>query len=77
MREKDADARYTEEGIMATLSTLNVLEYGGERGLSEITKNVRRILKLFEVDVPKEPMFHVEIFDMASYVAKSTLGQQA
>ncbi len=77
LREKDADARYTEEGIMATLSTLNVLEYGGERGLSEITKNVRRILKLFEVDVPKEPMFHVEIFDMASYVAKSTLGQQA
>ncbi len=77
LREKDADAKYTEEGIMATLSTLNVLEYGGERGLSEITKNVRRILKLFEVDVPKEPMFHVEIFDMASYVAKSTLGQQA
>ena len=76
LREKDADARYTEEGIMATLSTLNVLEYGGERGLSEITKNVRRILKLFEVDVPKEPMFHVEIFDMASYIAKSTLGQQ-
>ncbi len=77
LREKDADARYTEEGIMATLSTLNVLEYGGQRGLSEITKNVRRILKLFEVDVPKEPMFHVEIFDMASYIAKSTLGQPA
>ncbi len=77
LREKDSDSRYTEEGIMATLSTLNVLEYGGQRGLSEITKNVRRILKLFGFDVPKEPMYHTSIYDMASYIEKSTLGQSA
>lgn len=74
LREKDCDAEYTEEGLMATLSTLNVLEYGGERGLSEITRNVRRILKLFEVEVPSEPLCRVPIFDMHDYVAGSTLG---
>ncbi len=76
-RGKDSDARYTEEGILATLSTLNVIEYGGQRGLSEVTKNVRRILKLFDFDVPKGPMYHAAIFDMAAYVEKSTLGQEA
>ncbi len=75
LREKDSDARYTEEGILATLSTLNVIEYGGQRGLSEVTKNVRRILKLFDLEVPKEPLFNVPIFDMAEYIARSTLGQ--
>ena len=73
LRENDCDAKYTEEGLMATLSTLNVLEYGGEKGLSEITKNVRGILKLFGVDAPSEPLYHVPIFDMQSYVANSTL----
>lgn len=73
LRENDCDAKYTEEGLMATLSTLNVLEYGDEKGLSEITKNVRRILKLFGADVPSEPMYHVPIFDMQNYVANSTL----
>ena len=48
---------------MATLSTLNVLEYEGWRGLSEITRNVRDILKLFDTEVPKEPLYHTEMFD--------------
>lgn len=76
LREKDADSRYTVEGLLATLSTLNVLEYGEERGLSEVTKNVRRILKLFDVDVPKTPLYHEAIFDMERYVARSTLGDK-
>ena len=73
LREKDSDSKYTEEGLLATLSTMNVLEYGGDRGISEITRNVRRILKLFEVEVPKEPLHHTEIFDMGEYFANSTL----
>lgn len=40
------------------LSTSDVLEYGGQKGLSEVTKNVRGILKMFDVDVPREPMNH-------------------
>ena len=75
LREKDSDARYTEEGLLATLSTMNVLEYGGDRGISEITRNVRRILKLFDVEVPKEPLYHAEIFDVGEYLANSTLGR--
>lgn len=71
---QNCDAKYTEEGLLATLSTLNVLEYGGEKGLSEMIRNVRGILRLFEVDVPSEPLHHVPIFDMRSYVARSTLG---
>lgn len=73
LREKDSDSKYTVEGMMATLSTLNVLQYGEQRGLSEVTKNVRRILELFSVDVPTEPMFNAEIFDMERLVAGSTL----
>ena len=54
---------------------MNVLEYGGDRGISEITRNVRRILKLFDVEVPKEPLYHAEIFDVGEYLANSTLGR--
>ena len=75
LREKDCDAKYTEEGLLATLSTMNILEYGGEKGISEVTRNVRKILKLFDVDVPKEPLHHAEIFDMQEYLANSTLGK--
>ena len=63
LRENDKDSKYTIEGILATLSTLDVLEYNGERGLSEIIKNVRSILRLFDIEVPKEPMYHTEMFD--------------
>ena len=63
LREKDSDSKYSLEGILATLSTLNVLEYEGRRGLSEITRNVRDILKLFDTEVPKEPLYHTEMFD--------------
>lgn len=73
LREKDRDSKYTEEGLLATLSTMNVLEYGGEKGISEITRNVRRILELFDVEVPKEPFHHAEIFDVQEYLANSTL----
>ena len=48
LRENDSDSKYSLEGILATLSTLNVLEYERRRGLSEITRNVRDILKLFD-----------------------------
>lgn len=71
--EKHCDTKYTKEGLLATLSTPNVLEYGGEKGLLEITKNVWRILKLFEVDILSGPLHHVPIFDLKSYVAKSSL----
>ncbi|MBR7152832.1 MAG: transposase [Candidatus Methanomethylophilaceae archaeon] len=73
LREGDSDSTYTVEGMLATLSTLNVLEYNGERGLSEVTKNVRRILKLFDVEVPGEPIHHAEIFDMEKCLKNSTL----
>ena len=65
LREKDSDSKYSLEGILATLSTLNVLEYEGRRGLSEITRNVRDILKLFDTEVPKEPLYHTEMFDLS------------
>ena len=64
LREKDSDSKYTIEGILATLSTLNVLEYDGQRGLSEVTKNVRRIFDLFQVEVPKGPIYHEDMFDL-------------
>lgn len=73
LRERDSDSMYTVEGLLATLSTLNVLEYNGERGLSEVTRNVRRILKLFYVEVPEEPIHHAEIYDMWKCLANSTL----
>ena len=40
LREKDRDSRYTEEGLLATLSTMNVLEYGGggERYIGDHTE---------------------------------------
>lgn len=63
LREKNSDARYTVEGLLATLSTLDVLEYGGRRGLSEVTRNVRRIMNLFDVEVPSQPLYHAEMFD--------------
>lgn len=74
LRENDCDSKYTVESVLATLSTLNVLEYGSRRGLSEVTKNVRRILKLFDLDVPTEPMYHAEMFDPALMLpSESTL----
>jgi hypothetical protein len=56
VREKDLADRYPVQSLLATLSTLNVLEYGGRRGLSEITKNVRRILEVFDLGVPSAPL---------------------
>lgn len=63
IRECDRDATYTTEGVLATLSTLNVMEYGGQRGLSEVTRNVRRVLGMFGIEVPKEPIYHGDMFD--------------
>ena len=68
LREKDRDSRYTVEGILSILSTLNVLEYGGRKGLSEVTRNVRRVFDLFEVDVPKEPLYREEMFDLMNLI---------
>lgn len=73
LREKDRDSRYTVEGILATLSTLDVLEYDGRRGLSEVTKNVRDVLALFDLEVPHEPLYHVEMFDPAALLPEGGL----
>ena len=64
LREKDSDSRYTMDGLLATLNTLDVLQYGGQKGLSEVTKNVRNIFGLFDMDVPKEPLNGVEMTDL-------------
>ncbi len=75
LRENDRDSKYTEEGLLATLSTMNVLDYGGEKGILEITRNVRRILELFDVEVPKEPLYHAEFFDVQEHLNNSTLSR--
>lgn len=76
LREKDCDAKYTEEGLLATLRTMNVSEYGGEKGMFEITRNVRKISMFFGVAVLKEPLHHAEVFDVQEYRINSTLGGQ-
>ncbi len=65
VREKNLADRYPVQSLLATLSTLNVLEYGGRKGLSEITKNVRRILEVFDLGVPSAPLYHADMFDMS------------
>lgn len=63
IRESHKDAAYTLEDVLATLSTLNVMEYDGCRGLSEVTKDVRCIFEMFDVEAPKEPIYHRYMFD--------------
>ena len=63
IRELDKNTAYTLEGVFATLSTLNLIEYGGRRELSEVTKNVRRILEMFDVEVLKELAYYGCMFD--------------
>lgn len=75
LREKDKNSKYTIESMLATLSTLDVLEYNGERGLSEITKNVRSILRLFDIEVPKELIYHAEMFDPAALIGPVIRGE--
>ena len=41
-----------------------------------MTKNIRRILKLFDVEVPKTPLYNEPIYDIADYVKRSTLGEK-
>ena len=74
LREKDSDSKYTLESILAVLSTLDVLEYEGRRGLSEITKNVRTVLKLFDTEVPKGPLYYTEMFDPSVLLNPVTKG---
>ena len=75
LREKDSDSKYTLEGILAVLSTLDVLEYEGRRGLSEVTKNVRTVLKLFDTEVPKGPLYRTEMFDPSVLLGPVTRGE--
>jgi len=75
LREKDSDSKYTLEGILAVLSTLDVLEYEGRRGLSEVTKNVRTVLRLFDTEVPKEPLYRTEMFDPSVLLGPVTRGE--
>ena len=63
VREKDLADRYPVQNLLATLSTLNVLEYEGQKGLSEATRNVRRILDIFDLEVPDRPLYHADMFD--------------
>ena len=76
LREKDADSKYTTENILATLNTVNVLRYGEQSGLSEITRNVRRIMDLFGMDVPKTPLFGVEVMDLMNLMAPVPKGEE-
>ncbi|MBE6519873.1 MAG: hypothetical protein E7Z68_01980 [Thermoplasmata archaeon] len=65
VREKNLTDRYPVQNLLATLSTLNVLEYGRRKGLSEVTKNVRKILEVFNIDVPSVPPYHADMFDLS------------
>ena len=60
LREKDCDAKYTDEGLLAKLSTVNARSTAGRGGMSGITRNVRKILMFFGVAFLKEPLHHVE-----------------
>lgn len=73
LREKDYDAKYTEEGLLATLCAVNVPEHGWERGMSEITRNVRKILMFFGVAFLKEPFHHAE-YSMCRSILSTPLG---
>lgn len=75
LREKDIDSKYTVESILTILSTLNVIEYNGQRGLSEVTKNVRTVLKLFDLEVPKEPLYHVDLSNPMDLLGPVTVGE--
>lgn len=75
LREKDKGSKYTVESILTILSTLNVIEYNGQRGLSEVTKNVRTVLKMFDLEVPKEPMYHVEMSNQMDLLGPVTIGK--
>lgn len=43
--------------------------------LSDVTRNVRSILKLFDIEVPKEPMYHTEMFDPAAIIGPVIRGE--
>lgn len=60
IRESDKNTAYTLEGLLAIL---NVMEYDRRRGLSKVTKNFRLILRILDIEVPKEPIYHGYIFD--------------
>lgn len=72
--EKDKGSKYTVGSTLAILSTMNVIEYNGQRGLSEITKNFRTVLKMFDSEVPKEPMYHV-VFNPMDLLRPVTIGE--
>lgn len=76
LREKDTDSKYTMENILSALNTVNTLCYGNQRALSEITRNVRRIMDLFDMEIPKEPLFGQEILDVMNLARPVPMGKQ-
>ena len=39
------------------------MSLGEQRGLSEVTGNVRRVYELLGIEVPKELLYHAQMFD--------------
>lgn len=76
LREKDVDSKYTMENVLSTLNTVNALSYGGQKALSEITKNVRRIMDLFGTEVPRTPLSGQEIMDLENLTKPVPMGEQ-
>jgi len=76
LREKDVDSKYTMENILSTLNTVNALSYGNQNALSEITKNVRRIMDLFEMDVPDKPLYNQEVMDLINLTKPVPKGKE-
>lgn len=64
LRELDLDSKYTMDGMLGTLNTLDILRYGQQIGLSEITKDVRQIFERFGFEIPKEPLIDVELTNL-------------
>ena len=54
----------TAEEAIAILNCIQVREYKGTRFVTEVDKKQRDLLKLFNLQVPKEALTNVPVFDL-------------
>ena len=64
IRECDMIQPPTAEEAIAILNCIQVREYKGTRFVTEVDKKQRDLLKLFNLQVPKEALTNVPVFDL-------------